>query len=239
MKLSRDLHYALLPSLAILCAAVTVCAQDYVSEPELHQVISDHRQLAALVLAQPAPEYPPVARVNYLEGLVQILITVNNHGKVSDAHVLKGNPLLATAALKAVSHWVYRPLATATGPAGFNTTVKLKFSIHHPGVQLSPQQAERDFDRQVKPPQIVPPSNGAQTNGVVRMRLLVNDQGQVVDTDASRLDRDQFQAVSENLRAWTFHPAHWGTLPIASYLNVEVPVGPSSVARAAANPDAR
>jgi TonB family protein len=239
MRLRHDLHYALLSSLAILCAAVTVCAQDFASVPELPQVITNHRQLAALVLAQPSPEYPAVARVNYLEGLVQIAITVNNHGNVSDAHVLKGNPVLATAALKAVSRWVYRPLATAAGPAGFNTTVRLKFSIHHPGVQLSPQQAERDFDRQVKPPQIVPPAHGMQTDGVVRMRLLVNDQGQVVDTDATRLDTAQSKAVSENLRGWTFHPAHWGTLPIASYLNVDIPVGPPSVARAAANTDRR
>jgi len=225
----------LLPSLAILCAAVTVCAQDFASVPELPQIITNHRQLAALVLAQPSPEYPAVARVNYIEGLVQIAITVNNHGNVSDAHVLKGNPVLATAALKAVSHWVYRPLATAAGPKGFNTTVRLKFSIRHPGVQLSPQQAERDFDRQVKPPQIVLPAHGVQTDGVVRMRLLVNDQGQVVDTDAVRLDRAQFEAVSENLRSWTFHPAHWGTLPIASYLDVDVPVDLSASDRTAAN----
>ena len=69
------------------------------------------------------------------------------------------------------------------------------------------------------------------------MRLLVNDQGQVIDTDATRLDRAQFDAVNANLRGWTFHPAHWGTLPIASYLDVDVPVGPPAVARAAANSD--
>jgi TonB family protein len=239
MRLWHDLHYALLASLAILCAAVTVCAQNYASVPEFPPVITDHRQLAALVLTQPAPEYPAVARVNYVEGLVQIAITVNNLGNVSKAHVLKGNPVLATAALKAVSHWVYRPLATAAGPTGFSTTIRLKFSIHHPGVQLSSQQAERDFDRQVKPPQIVPPAHGVHTDGLVRMRLLVNDEGQVVDTDATRLDTAQSKAVSENLRGWTFHPAHWGTLPIASYLNVDVPAGPPTVARAAANTDRR
>ena len=239
MRLRHDLHYALLLSLAILGAVVTACAQESAAEQKLPQVITNHRQLAALVLAQPAPEYPAVARVNYIEGLVQIQITVNNRGNVSGAHVLKGNPVLATAALKAVTHWMYRPLATATGPAGFNTTVRLKFSLHHPGVQLSAQQAERDFARQVKPPQIVPPARGGQSDGMVHMRLLVNDQGQVVDTDAARLERAQVDAVSASLRGWIFHPAHWGTLPIASYLDIDVPVNPPSVAQAAANPDAR
>ena len=239
MRLRHDLHYALLSLLAILCAAITVCAQDFSAAPEVPPLITDHRQLAALVLAQPAPEYPAIAKINYLEGLVQISITVNNRGNVSNAHVLKGNPVLATAALNAVNHWVYRPLVTSAGPAGFVTTVKLKFSLHSRGVALTSQQAERDFERQVKPPQIVPPAHTAQTDGVVRMRLLVNDQGQVVDTDAPHLDKAQSRAVSENLRAWTFHPAHWGTLPIASYLSVDVPVGPSSVAQAAANHDAR
>jgi TonB family protein len=238
MKFRHDLHNALLSALAVLCTVVTVCAQDYVAVPELPQVITNPRQLAALVLAQPVPEYPPVAKVNYLEGLVQIEITVDNHGKVSNAHVLNGNPILAAAALKAVSHWVYLPLATAAGPAGFITTVRLKFALHRQRVVLTPRQAERDFQRQVKPPQIVSPAKEAQPAKIVHLRLLVNDQGQVVDTDAARLDRAQFKAVYENLRRWTFHPAHWGTLPIASYLNVDVPLGEPPAARAA-NSDAR
>jgi TonB family protein len=202
-------------------------------------VITNGKQLAQLTVAQPPPEYPPVAKVNYLEGLVRIEITVDQKGRVAFTHVVNGNPLLADAALKAVSHWIYHPLETPTGPMGFNATVKVRFSLRRQGTELTPRQAELDFQRRVKPPQIVPPSKDAKRAEVVHMRLLVDDRGQVVDRDAVPMNRAEFEAACENLRAWSFHPAYWGTMPIASYLDVDVPVDAASVARAGSNPEAR
>ena len=57
--------------------------------------------------------------------------------------------------MKAVLRWIYHPLTTASGPSGFITTVKLKFTLNDRWLDLTPQQAERDFLRQVKPPQVV------------------------------------------------------------------------------------
>jgi TonB family protein len=188
------------------------------------------------LLRHAPPEYPPVAKVNYLEGQVQIEITVNDRGHVSSTHILQGNPILASAALKAVNQWAYRPLATSTGPVGFIAIVKLRFSIHHPTIQLTSKQAEKDFQRQVKPSRILTASNEMPSDGVVHMRLLVNDEGQVIDKDSTEMDKAQFKAACENLRGWTFAPARWGTMPVASYLNVDVPVVPPPVTRAAANP---
>jgi hypothetical protein len=71
------------------------------------------------------------------------------------------------------------------------------------------------------------------------MRLLVNDQGQVVDMDVPPTGRAQFAAARETLQGWTFRPAHWGSLPIASYLDVDVPVSAPSIARAAASSGGR
>ena len=234
----HDLRNALLTAVAILCTGISVCAQDLVAEPQPQRIVNSH-QLASLMLSEQAPEYPPIAKVNYLEGVVQIEITVDNQGRVSTAHVLHGNPILAAASLKAVTHWLYHPLTTETGPAGFATTVKVRFTLRHPGVSLTPRQAEQDFQRQVKPPQLENPAQEKQPEGVVHMRLLVNDQGQVVDSEADPMDRAQFEAACENLRGWTFHPARWGSLPIASYLNIDVPVSVPSVARAAASTVAR
>jgi TonB family protein len=235
MNIRHDTPAALLPALAVLCTVGSVYAQNFVSTPASPQLITNHRQLASMVLAQPAPQYPPVARINYIEGPVQLEITVNNTGRVSNAHVLIGNPILAAAALKAVSQWIYLPLKTQAGPVEFTAKVKLKFCLHRQPRELTPRQAELDFQRQVKPAQLVNPANQSQHSDVVRMRLLVNDQGRVIDTDAERLDKTQVDAVMGNLRAWTFRPAHWGTLPIAAYLNLDVPVGPPAPNRTAAN----
>ncbi len=224
MNLRHDPHTALLPTLAILCTVGTVCAQNFISTPATTPMITNHRQLASLALAVQPPEYPPVAKVNYLEGPVQIEITVGNSGRVERAHVLNGNPILAAAALKAVTLWLYRPLATQAGPVGFTARVRMKFSLHHAQTELTPQQAERDFERQVRPPHLVQPLNQAQWGELVHLRLLVNDQGRVIDVDVAHLDSSQLEWVLANMRDWTFHPAYWGTLPIAAYLTVDVPV---------------
>jgi hypothetical protein len=41
------------------------------------------------------------------------------------------------------------------------------------------------------------------------------------------------------LRGWTIRPAHWGSLPIPSYLEVDVPVSESSIAQATGSPGGR
>lgn len=223
-------------ALAIGCAAGAVRAQEFVSAPAVLPTLIDPKKAAKMVLEQSAPEYPPVAKANYIEGQVQLELTVNDHGKVASAHVLEGNALLAASALNATRRWSYHPLATPAGPSGFVTRVKVKFILHPLRIHSMPQRAEQDFLRQVKPPQAVRPPEDSPPGELVHMRLLVNEQGQVVDMAASPTFMTRFRAACEALRGWTFRPARWGNLPIASYLDVEVPVGRTSVARVAANP---
>jgi TonB family protein len=234
-KLRQYRRNPFLVALAVLCAAGPVCAQGNGPDPGDLPIVVDHKQAAALALAQLPPEYPPVAKVNYLGGQVQLQLTVNNKGKVASAHVLEGIAILAESALKATRGWVYRPLSTPSGPSGFMTTVKVRFNLKTRETQLTAQQAERDFLRQVKPAQIVRSPAGTHPEGVVHMRVLVNDQGQVVDMGVSPTDRARFEAAGQTLRGWTFRPARWGTLPIASYLEIDVPVGAPSATRTAAN----
>jgi TonB family protein len=81
------------------------------------------RQATRLLINRVDPAYPPLAKVNYIEGQVDIEMLVSDQGRVAWAHVLQGNPILAVPALRAVRRWLYRPLVTARGPAAFLTTV--------------------------------------------------------------------------------------------------------------------
>lgn len=225
----------ILLALGGVCAAGMVCAQDFNQNSASLPILVDHKQAKELVLSQYAPEYPPVAKINYLEGQVQVQLTVNNKGKVVRAHVLDGIAILAESALKATRRWVYRPLYTPSGPSGFMTTVKVRFDLKTRTTQLTARQAEQDFQRQVKPAQIVRPPADAHPGDMVHMRVLVNDEGQVVDMGVSPTDKARFEAACETLRGWSFRPARWGTLPIASYLDINVPVVPPPVIRSAAN----
>ena len=219
----------------LVCTACAAWPQDTVSISKPLPVVIDRKQAEALLVTQSPPEYPPVAKINYVEGQVQLELTVNNKGKVANAHVLDGMAILAESALNATHGWLYRPLRTASGPSGFITTVRVRFNLKTRGTELTARQAERDFLRQVKPALAIrPPGEIAERNSV-HVRLLVNNQGQIVDMGTSPTDKARFETAREILQGWTFRPARWGTLPIASYLEVDVPVGTPCVARAAAD----
>jgi TonB family protein len=232
-KLKHHLFILSLPALMMLRAAATVHAEDYGTGPASLPAVIDCKRARRLILSRPSPEYPAVAKLNYLQGPVLLEIVVDRKGKVANVHVLNGNAVLAAAAVTTTRQWLYRPLATAKGPLGFVTTVTLKYSLHYAGSPLAALQAEQEFLRHVAPPQKDPGAQAAAAEGVVHMRLLVNDRGQVVDRQAPPMDRTQYEALCQTVRGWTIHPAHWSGLPIASYFDVNVPMGVPPVIQAA------
>ena len=221
--------------LAIGCAMGAALAQDRAPGGDGSLKMIDRKTAANLLLLQPPPEYPPVAKVNYIQGNVELLVTVNGAGIVAGAHVMDGDALLAASALQAVRRWTYRPLATAAGPAGFITTVLMKFSLHCKGLDLSPQRAEEDFLRRIKPAEILHSMEGSSSREFVHLRVLVDERGQVIDPGAAALGKERLEAVSESLRGLAFRPASWGNLPVASYVDVNVPLGALPITQAAAN----
>jgi len=66
----------LFPFVAVFCTLGTLRAQDPAAGT-LTTPWSEHKQEARLALARAIPDYPAVARVNYLEGLVLLTLTVN------------------------------------------------------------------------------------------------------------------------------------------------------------------
>jgi TonB family protein len=218
--------------LAILCAAGSAYARDSVGSPSALPVVLDQKQAARRLLVKPTPEYPPVAKVNYLQGEVRLKLTVDRAGRVTSAHAVQGTAVFAAASLKAVRDWVYRPLPTPQGDEGFIAFVRLKFALTSGPPDLPPRRAEQDFDRQIKPPVATPPHQDVQSGDLVHLRLLVNDQGKVVDVEMQSSDPSQSEVSPEALRGWTFRPAHWGNVPIASYVDVSVPLGTRAIARA-------
>ncbi len=75
------------------------------------------------------PEYPADARAAHRAGDVSLEVQVDRDGRVSAVRTLAGDPLLATAAARAVRNWRYQPYRKANGPAAFQTDVTLTFSL--------------------------------------------------------------------------------------------------------------
>jgi TonB family protein len=184
---------------------------------------------------QTPPEYPAVARINYIQGKVRLLATVSRAGKVSEAHVISGHPFLAVAALNAVRRWVFRPPESRSGPADFQTYVDVRFSLRTKHVDHLPLQPDRDLKRQIHPPELVAGSPISRDGEVVRMRVLVGLEGQAVDSQAVQAAAVHQAEARRAVASWTFRPARWGAMAVPWYVEVDVPLPSWSGGRTAAD----
>jgi TonB family protein len=223
--------------LALLCFLGLPRAWAQSTQGEQQLPVLDTKKATRLCLIQDPPEYPALAKMNYIQGRVRVQIVVSPAGAVTSAHVLSGNPLLATAVLNSVRLWRYRPLAAKGRPTSFATRVEVNFALRVKRPELAPLQAESDFQRQVKPPEVLTrPEEAASSDPSVRVRLLVNAEGKVIDSQIMTGDPSQFENARKTLERWSFRPARWGTLSVPWYLDVDVPVYSSPAPTSAASP---
>jgi protein TonB len=77
------------------------------------------------------PVYPELARRAGVQGVVIIECTIDPKGRIANARVLRGHPLLDAAALDAVQKWVYTPSLLRGVPVSVIMTVTVTFTIAH------------------------------------------------------------------------------------------------------------
>lgn len=75
------------------------------------------------------PVYPAVALVQRRQGQVTLDGVIAEDGKLHDLKVIKGDPLLARAAMQAVSQWRYQPYKLNGEPISRPTTITLIFKL--------------------------------------------------------------------------------------------------------------
>jgi TonB family protein len=222
-------------ALAALCLSGSSTAEAQVSDSSKSPVVIDHKRAAEMIVDQVKPEYPPLAKLNYIQGPVRVELKVSSKGRVARAHILSGHPLLAAAALEAIHQWVYRPLMTSSGAESFLTTVEVNFSLQARKIRDLPARPVRDFNRQVKPPAVVARPSEASSDSLMRLRLLLDDEGHVIDIDPLSGPPDDLNVAQRLLDHWAFRPAHWGTIAIPWYIEVEVPMADPPVHQSAAD----
>jgi periplasmic protein TonB len=75
------------------------------------------------------PVYPSLAVSSRLEGIVIVECLIDPRGRVREARVLRGVPLLDEAALEAVRQWVYTPTLLNGEPTPVLMTVTVTFRL--------------------------------------------------------------------------------------------------------------
>ena len=83
-----------------------------------------------LLIKRVQPKYPMAALAVHAGGAVQIEATINKEGSVVNPKVLKGDPILARAALDAVRQWRYKPYYLDGEPVEIQTEITINFKAN-------------------------------------------------------------------------------------------------------------
>lgn len=75
------------------------------------------------------PEYPEIARIARLEGVVILEAVLDAAGRVQSVRVLRSAPLFDAAAIKAVEQWRYRPTELNGVAVPVLMTITVQFSL--------------------------------------------------------------------------------------------------------------
>lgn len=81
------------------------------------------------LLAPIQPVYPAIAKAARIQGTVVIEAIISKRGLVKQAHVVSGQPMLARAALEAVSRARYQPYKLNSEPVEVETTISINFVL--------------------------------------------------------------------------------------------------------------
>ena len=85
--------------------------------------------VAAKLVAQPHPVYPPLARQARIQGNVVLHAIIDKDGRVGELQVISGHPLLVQSALEAVKNWRYQPTQLNGDPVEVDTTITVSFVL--------------------------------------------------------------------------------------------------------------
>ena len=81
------------------------------------------------LLFGPEPEYPPLAKMSRISGVVIIEAIIDENGNVKGMRAISGHPILIPAALSAVSKRRYEPTVLDGQPTPIDLRVEVSFSF--------------------------------------------------------------------------------------------------------------
>jgi TonB family protein len=101
-------------------------------KPKTKRIVTfamDPVEAARKILTAPPPVYPPEAREALVEGQVKLRIRIGRDGRVIEAAVLSGDPLLVDAATESAKQWLYEPTVLNGVPVEVITQVDVNFTL--------------------------------------------------------------------------------------------------------------
>jgi protein TonB len=132
--LARNEEAAQLPSpLAVGAsnesALNSLTAASFRSQPSLAKVNISQGVSQGLLIKRVQPRYPQNALAMHLQGAVHLDAMIDREGKIGNLKLLKGDAVLARAAMDAVRQWRYKPYYLDGVPVDIETQITVNFKL--------------------------------------------------------------------------------------------------------------
>lgn len=85
--------------------------------------------LQGSALRRVQPQYPPIAKAARAAGAVQVQVTISEEGRVIEAQVVSGHPLLRDAAVQAARQWLFKPTELSGVPVKVQGVLTFNFTL--------------------------------------------------------------------------------------------------------------
>ena len=98
---------------------------------ETKGAVAQVKKASPLYSYNPSPRYPRSARQRGWQGVVELLVMVDKHGRVVtvDIHKSSGFKLLDRSAVKTVKNWRFSPAKSGNKPVDSEVVVPVKFNL--------------------------------------------------------------------------------------------------------------
>jgi protein TonB len=87
------------------------------------------RMMEGNLIHRVEPRYPPLAIQARIQGQVVLQAVISRSGMIENLQLVSGHPMLAQAAIDAVSRWRYRPYMLNGEPVEVETQVTVNFFL--------------------------------------------------------------------------------------------------------------
>ncbi len=197
----------------------------------------------AVLVYKKDPEYPKMARAMGQRGVVELDVTIGVDGRVKDAKVVKGPPMLQKAAQEAVMQWIYKPPVLNGVPVEYPTHVAIEFA---PAKTAAPERgggetatpapaSERPHDSlpqavlvYKKDPEYPKAAQLAGERGVVELDATIGVDGRVKGVKVVKglplLQEEAQKAVMQ----WVYKPTVVDGVPVENHTHISIEFQPNN-----------
>ncbi len=85
--------------------------------------------LQGSAIKKQVPVYTAIAKAAHASGMVQVVVTISEEGRVLDAQVINGHPLLRQSAVDAARQWIFTPTKLSNVPVKVQGVLSFNFVL--------------------------------------------------------------------------------------------------------------